>query len=343
MQTLAVLSSIFILPGIGLLLTRPITLGRGKFPVPVAASVVIAVVLFVVLVALPDSATVWARLHGTSRDRIIFGEDASGLSVLRLEPGGRQARTTVFVNGLGQSTLPYGEVHTALGMVPAFVHANPREVAIIGLGSGDTVYGAAGRPQIEKITCIEIVRPQLEGLKQLRGRHPYGGLLGLLEDRRIDHVSGDGRIYLMHSTRKFDIIEADALRPSSAYSGNLYSDAYFTLVRDRLRPKGLAATWSPSARVHNAFVRVFPYVVSLPGILLGSSDPIDLDREAVAQRLADPRVRDHYARAGIDAEQLMSFYLAGPGRYGPDFDRTALTDFNTDLFPRDEYDLETQR
>jgi hypothetical protein len=83
-------------------------------------------------------------------------------------------------------------------------------------------------------------------------------------------------------------------------------------------------------------------VVSLPGILLGSSDPIDLDREAVAQRLADPRVRDHYARAGIDAEQLMSFYLAGPGRYGPDFDRTALTDFNTDLFPRDEYDLETQ-
>jgi hypothetical protein len=27
----------------------------------------------------------------------------------------------------------------------------------------------------------------------------------------------------------------------------------------------------------------------------------------------------------------------------PDFNRTALTDFNTDLFPKDEYDLASRR
>jgi spermidine synthase len=240
---------------------------------------------------------------------------------------------------VGQSVLPYGDVHTALGMLPAFIHPDPKHVAIIGLGSGDTVYGVAGRPQIDTITSIEIIRPQLATLKELTRTFPYGGLLGLLNDPRIEFVSGDGRIYLMRSGRRFDIIEADALRPSSAYSGNLYSVEYFTLVRDRLQPKGLAATWAPTARVHNGFIRVFPHVLSVPGILIGSNDPIELNREAIASRLADQRVRDHYARAGIDADQLMSSYLAEPARYNPDFDRAALTDFNTDLFPKDEYDL----
>jgi spermidine synthase len=299
----------------------------------------LAIIMLLIGWAMPDAATLWARLHGASLDRLVFGEDASGLSVLRIEPGARQARATVFVNGVGQSVMPYGDVHTALGMLPAFIHPDPKQVAIIGLGSGDTVYGVAGRPEIETITSIEIIRPQLATLKQLSRVFPYGGLFGLLSDSRIESVSGDGRIYLMHSGRKFDIIEADALRPSSAYSGNLYSVEYFTLVRDRLQPKGLAATWAPTARVHNGFIRVFPHVLSVPGILIGSNDPIELNREAIASRLADQRVRDHYARAGIDAEQLMSSYLAEPARYNPDFDRAALTDFNTDLFPKDEYDL----
>jgi hypothetical protein len=298
-----------------------------------------AVALALILFVMPDAGRLWARLHGTTTDRLVFAEDASGLSVLRVEPAASQLRTTVFVNGLGQSVMPYGEVHTALGMLPAFIHPHPRYVAIIGLGSGDTVHGAAGRREIERITCVEIIRRQLDTLRELTGVHPYGGLLSLLNDPRVEHVAGDGRIYLMHSPPRFDIIEADALRPSSAYSGTLYSDDYFRLVRNRLRPKGLAATWSPTSRVHNGFLRVFPYVVSVPGILLGSNDPIEIDRAAIAMRLADPRVREHYERAGVNADQLLSEYLAGPAIYGPDFDRSRLEDFNTDLFPKDEYDL----
>lgn len=345
LKVLAGLSVCFVLFGVALQGVVPLFQAReyekGGRPLLKTAGAIIVMLLGVW--AMPDAATLWARLHGAGIDRIIYGEDASGLSVLRIEPGARQARATVFVNGVGQSVMPYGDVHTALGMLPAFLHPDPRQVAIIGLGSGDTVYGVAGRPQIETITSIEIIRPQLDTLKRLSRRYPYGGLLGLLSDPRIEYISGDGRIFLMHSARTFDIIEADALRPSSAYSGNLYSDAYFTLVRDRLQARGLAATWAPTVRVHNAFVRVFPYVVSVPGILIGSNEPIDLDRNAIAARLAERRVRDHYERAGIDAGQLLFLYLAEPAHYGPDFDRTALTDLNTDLFPKDEYDLTAPR
>jgi len=209
---------------------------------------------------------------------------------------------------------------------------------VIGLGSGDTAYAAAGRPGVEAVTCIEIVGPQLGTLTTLATRFPYGGLQGLLGDPRIHHVAADGRLALMRSDARFDIIEADALRPTSAYSGNLFSDGYFDLLRRRLRPQGLAVTWSPTVRVHNAFVHVFPHVVVFPDILIGSHEPIVVDREAVLARLGDPRARAHYARAGIPVDDLIATHLVELARYGPDFDRAALTDVNTDLFPRDELD-----
>lgn len=341
LKLLAAMGGLFVLFGLRFTIgTRTIALGRQRVPALRAAAGGTVMLMVPILASMPDSHTLWARLHGTGVDRIIVGEDGSGVSVIKR---GSDGRATVFVNGVGQSTMPYGGVHTALGAIPAFVHPAPRDAAIIGLGSGDTVYAVAGRPEIEKVTCVEIIRPQLDTLQELLRRWPYGGLRGLLQDPRIEHVFGDGRIFLMRGGRKYDIIEADALRPSSAYSGNLYSDEYFALVRDHLKPNGLAATWLPTERVHNAFVRVFPFVVSIPGILLGSSEPIEIDREAIARRLAAVTVRHYYEAAGIDIEKMMTSYLAEPARYGPDFPRDTLTDFNTDLFPKDEYDLARPR
>jgi len=301
-----------------------------------AVSLAIVVLIF----SMPDAGVLWARLHGTTTDHIIFAEDNSGLSVIKADRANFEGTKVVFVNGMGQSVLPYGEIHTVLGALPALVHQNPRDVAIIGLGSGDTAYAAASRPETERVVCIEIIRPQLVTLRALAQRDSYGGLRALLRDPRIEHAFGDGRAFLTRTTEKFDIIEADALRPTSAYSGNLYSEAYFTLVRSRLNRNGLAATWVPTVRISNTFVKVFPYVVQVPGILLGSNEPFDIDPASIAARLADPRIREHYRRAGIDIAGLIMPYVdPAPTRIGPDFDRSRLVDVNTDLFPKDEYDL----
>src|SRR5712691_1258228 len=145
-------------------------------------------------------------------------------------------------------------------------------------------------------------------------RLPDGGLVNLLDDPRIEQVFGDGRIQLRRGGT-WDIIEADALRPSSAYSGTLYSDAYFGLLRDHLAPNGLAATWAPTQRVYNTFIRSFPYVIAMPGVLIGSNQPIPFDRTAIAARLADPAARGYFSRAGIDIERLLAPYLANPTVY----------------------------
>jgi len=313
---------------------------RGSGRAGLASGLALAGAGLLLVTVMPDAASLWARLHGTTVDRLIFAEDNSGLSVIKAEGEGVDRRQVVFVNGVGQSVIPYGDIHTALGAVPALAHPNPREVAIIGLGSGDTVYAAAARPQTRQVICIEIIRPQLATLHELARRDGYDGLRALLADPRVEHLAGDGRAFLLRTSRRFDLIEADALRPTSAYSGNLYSDAYFTLVKNRLAPRGIAATWAPTQRVHNTFVRVFPYVVSVPGILLGSNEPFEVDAATVAARAADPHVRAHFRRAGVDIEALVRQYVDGPwARFGADFDRSTLVDVNTDLFPKDEFDL----
>jgi predicted membrane-bound spermidine synthase len=299
----------------------------------------LAMVLVVTLTT-PGSADLWARLHGTTAGQMVFVEDRTGLSVVKADADELSGSAAVFANGVGQSAIPYGDIHTALGALPILIHPDPRDVAIIGLGSGDTLHAAAGRPGIRRITGIEIIGSQLPALRAFADRSGYRGLHGLLMDPRVEHAVGDGRAYLMRTRRRFDVIEADALRPTSASSGSLYSDAYFALVKSRLAPGGLAATWVPTQRVFNTFVKTFPYAVGLPGILLGSDTPIAFDPGVVSQRASEPAVSEYFQRAGIDIERLVEPYLEAPaGQLGPDFDRQALTDVNTDLFPRDEFDL----
>lgn len=291
------------------------------------------------MMAMPDAAELWSRLHGAPSREMLFAEDGSGLSVIKLRQRDWGARPVVFINGLGQSALPYGDLHTALAAVPAFVHGAPKLAAVIGLGSGDTVHAMAGHPSFERVVSIEIVRSQLETLRGLRRVYDYPGLAALLDHPKVEHVFGDGRTYLRRSREQFDVIEADALRPTSAYAGNLYSVEYFRLLRDRLAPGGLAATWLSSPRVRESFLIAFPHVVELREMLIGSNQPIVIDPAVIGERLTDPRVQAYYARAGIDITPLVMHYIGERRVFDPAYPRESLDNYNTDLDPRDEFDL----
>jgi len=324
-------SSLFAVLAIAIALPHSGFRKLGTVPVAVIGSSLVFVPLLLVM---PSSGTLWAHLHGTVVEAMVYAEDGSGLSVVNSD----QRNAILYANGIGQGSMPYGDVHTALGALPAFIHAAPRTAAVIGLGSGDTVHAVAGRQEISRVTCVEIIRGELTTLVDLRRRFPYGGLQDLIDNGRIEQVFGDGRIHLRRGAA-YDIIEADALRPGSAYSGALYSDTYFQLVRAHLAPNGLAATWAPTQRVYNTFIRAFPYVVAMPGILIGSNQPIPLDRAAIDARLAAPEAHQYFARAGIDITQLLNKYLDAPVVYTPAYPRAQLGEVNTDLFPRDEFDL----
>jgi hypothetical protein len=211
-------------------------------------------------------------------------EDGSGVSVLK--PSQSSRNTAVFVNGIGQSWIPYGGIHTVLGALPALLHPDPQNIVIIGLGSGDTAFAAAGRNETTRLTCVEIIGAQLTTLRRHSAIQPYPGLTRVLTDPRIDHVIGDGRAFVLRSGPVFDIIEMDALRPTSAYAGNLYSREYFDLLRRRLKPGGFAVTWAPTARTRDTFASVFPHALVFGDIMIGSNDPIAFDPAVIKVRLA---------------------------------------------------------
>ncbi len=314
---------------------------RNIFKAHVGSVAFALALITIACVALPSAPTLWSRLHGAAPSRVVFAEDGSGMSLMRDDGTESNPYITVFVNGLGYSWIPYGDIHTVLGALPLLVHPDPRDIAVIGLGSGDTLFSIGGRPEVRSIRCIEILRPQLGNLLQLVQTHPDPGVIKLLEDKRVEHLAGDGRAYLMRTELRFDLIEADAQWPTTAYAGNFYSREYFELVKSRLKVGGFAVTWAPTERTHQTFLSVFPYVLRFgDNVDVGSSQPISFEPAKVSAEGQEKFVHDYFAEAGIDVEAMIKDYLQ-PGKvtaYGPDATRPGPADINTDLFPRDEFD-----
>lgn len=305
----------------------------------VLPAIAVAVVLVMAVRLIPPNARFWQLLNGLDRaDMFLFDENESAVSVIKMTPDLKGG--TVFVNGLGQSVMPYqnDDVHTLLGALPVMIHPRPEHVAVIGLGSSGTLHGVAGRPETRRIDCFEIASNQALVLTNYAAQVGDTAVRAVLNDPRLRLIFRDGRYAIRNRNIYYDVIEADALRPTSAYSGNIYSREYFELIRSRLKPNGLAVTWCPTARVLNTFRAVFPYVAYGDRlILIGSNQPINLDWAAIDQRAGSAFSKRHYGRSGMDAQALLTGYrpklklLSAPS--------AVSTEINTDLFPRDEYSL----
>ncbi len=297
-----------------------------------------ALVLTSVLV-IPDSKSLIAALHETKVSRVLYGEDSTGVTLAKLpkDSSNPEDKTWIFINGKSHSWVPFCCLHTVLGVFPAALHPNPERIAVIGIGSGDTTFAVGARFETREVVSIEIVRPLLPTLRELNERQNYPGLSKLFNDPRFTFLNTDGRKYLRESDDRFDIIEADALRPGSAFAGNLYSEEYFELIKSRLRKGGFAVSWAPTQRTADTFIKVFPYVLYGGDVLVGSAQPITLNPELILKRLQDPHVLKHFAGTGVEIDQLIGDFLQNDFKeYTPGPNRLWLTDTNTDLFPKDE-------
>jgi len=299
--------------------------GRG-FVVPALALALLAA-------ALPGPDRLWRRLHGVTGEAplALFEEDAT--SIVALTPD--QGDWRLSVNGKGNSWLPYGSGrygsgHTLLGAMPAAVHPAPRDVAVVGLGSGNTVWAASFRPQTRSVTVFEISSPQPRILGRLAGFVEIPELRRLVEDPRVRVRIEDGRKALEAEDARYDLIETDATWAETAGSGNLYSYEFFRAAARRLKPGGVVCTWAPTPRVCATFGAVFPHVLGDPGdeVLIGSPDPIPNDPEAWGARV---EAGGGYLGRGQALEVRAALARLRPAP------RAAGATLNRDLFPRDEF------
>jgi len=287
-----------------------------------------AVLLALLAWAVPGPDRLWRRLHGVpaSAKLVFFEEDATSVVALTPDEGGWR----LSVNGKGNSWLPYGSGHTVLGALPATVHPAPVDVAVVGLGSGDTAWASAWRPETRSLTVFEISAPQPRILWRLVGVVDVFDTRRLLEDPRLHIRIEDGRKALEAGEATYDLIEADATWPETAGSGNLYSVEFFAAASRRLKPGGVMCTWAPTPRVVASFRAVFPDVLEAEGgdVLIGSLTPIPYELEAWTER-----ARRSVAYLGSERTKEV---VGAVGKLRPAGPAPSVAP-NRDLYPRDEY------
>jgi len=308
-----------------------------------AATVTVGISLALAF-SLPSAESFWARFHGTSEENLLVGEDASGVASLHTIRGNYIMR----VNGKMHGNLPYRSVHTILGLMPALVYPELEEALVIGLGSGNTPWAVAASPNLTHMDIYEIVSPEVAVLEQFFARGmTYPAVSRLLSDPRIDLKLSDGRLALRTEPRAYDLIEADALEPSMAYSGNLYSQEFFELCRSRLKPGGILLTYVPTERTRRTVLSVFPHALDFhaPGyasFIVAGNEPIEFDRERALGVLHNEKLRRYLSDSGeVGATQMLEDYLtqASVTVIGPvNREKYLDGDVNRDLYPRDEYD-----
>ncbi|HLA77236.1 MAG TPA: fused MFS/spermidine synthase [Vicinamibacteria bacterium] len=297
------------------------------------AFVASAGLLAAMAVAFPGQVGLWRRFHGFGQTPAFIEEDATGVAALsRMD----RFRWAVWTTGRHHSTLPFGNIHTALGALPGLLHPAPQEAAVIGLGSGDTAWASGCRVDtMSSVTVFEICAPQRVLLRRFaEGPGSFRKLSQFLEDPRVRIVVADGRNALAREDRRYDMIEMDALWPTSPYAGNLYSLEFYSLCASRLKKGGLMCSWSPSRRVHATFGQAFAHVVEFLGgqVLVGSNDPIAFDLPGWEARLAREDVGAYLGRDRA-AEVLAILRTARPGNPPPALE----AETNRDLRPRDEF------
>jgi hypothetical protein len=288
----------------------------------------LSVLTAIFIIVMPDHRSLWSRLHGDPQGTAMFAEDSSGLvAIIRT-----RSMYKLTVDGKSHSWLPFGGVHSVLGALPAAIHPRPRDVAIVGLGSGDTAWAASFRASTERVTVFELRSGEKKLLTGFAKDERDPKLRAFLGDSRISIKKADGRIALARHDKRYDLIEADAMRPTSAYSGNISSVEFFRLCLKRLKPGGLMCQWAPTPRVQQSFTTVFPYVVDFDSILVGSNEPIVIDHPTWIARLSDSAAVTYLGR---EVTFAVSYLMQRSKRVGRPTEPAA--GLNYDLFPRDEF------
>ncbi len=261
-----------------------------------------------------------ARRLERSPSRLRFLEEGVNATVsVREYPN----QLTLLVNGKPDASTG-GDMTTqaSLGAIPLLAHPRPREVAVIGFGSGVTAHVATFFPELERVDVVEIERAVLRAAPLFR---PVNG--GVEEHAKVNLILDDARSMLRTSDRRYDVIISEPSNPWMAGIANLFSKDYYELSRRRLRPGGIFGQWLQLYRIDSEAVAMIlrTMLASFPEvevwhtdahnlILLGSEQPIphSLARVERAYR-ADHRLRvvgSAYG-PGPQAEHYFGCFLLG--------------------------------
>lgn len=234
-------------------------------------------------------------------------------------------RVVTYLNGQRHGGRPNPSFYVEAAEAAAFARS-VRRVLFIGYGTGSTLEALLGLPEVEEVVLVELNETLMHNLK----RAPL--FQGLLADPRIHLIIGDGRQYLLSNAESFDMILLDPLRSATAYSNNLYSNEFFTLVGEHLNAGGLMMLWQDEFDIlPRTVASAFPHIRQYSYFLLASGSPfieVPSRRKTIIQAF-DSETRKTIERYLAKLPPAKTLVTEAPPE-GP---------INTDWKPRTEYYL----
>jgi spermidine synthase len=258
------------------------------------------------------------------------------------------ANRSLKVNGKADASTNKRDMPTQLllGYLPVFLHPDPQQALVIGLGSGITSRTVAQYDFITQVDTIEIEPAVVEAAKYFNDFNH-----NIHQNPKVKIIEEDGRGYLRVSNKFYDLIISEPSNPWIKGIGNLFSVDFYNLCRQKLKPDGVMCQWihfynmSPEVvkMVINSFRQTFNYcqLWFLPqgndAIIIGSQTPIVIDLEHASRLINyNDTVKFELKRyMHIEsAEDLIAYFLLNNAELA-EFTRGGK--LNTDNYPRLEF------
>jgi spermidine synthase/MFS family permease len=207
-------------------------------------------------------------------------------------------RKSLLVNGIGMTQLtPITKFMVHLPMT--FHRGKPESALVICFGMG-TSYRSALSWNIDT-TAVELV----PSVTKAFGFY-HADAARCVNDPNGHIIIDDGRRYLKRTSKKFDVIVIDPPPPvEAAGSSLLFSQEFYALAKQHLKPNGILQMWFPGGEkataqavlrsIHDSFpyVRAFDSVEGWGTHLLASMEPIEkLSADQLVARMPENAKND---------------------------------------------------
>ena len=176
--------------------------------------------------------------------------------------------------------------------VPMLLHPDPRRVAVIGVGVGQTASRFLMH-DVEQLDCVDIEPAVFPFIAQHFDA-------SWLRDARVHAFAEDGRTFIAHGRGAYDLISIEVGQTFRPGVEAFYTREFYAQARERLRDGGLVAQFVPLAFLDEPSLRriVATFVAAMPRsvlwyntaeLLLIGGDRLVLDPARLRLRVVRPR------------------------------------------------------
>ena len=201
--------------------------------------------------------------------------------------------------------------------LPIYYHpGEPKDGLMIGLASGISVGSLLTHP-FEHLQTVELI-PSMR--RAARYFDLYNGRC--LDDPRHQLIMNDGRNHLLLTGQKYDVIVSEPPNPWIAGVGSLFTREFCELIKQHLKPGGVACQWVQTYQFHEEDLRTilatfrdaYPYLhiwQGAPGdlILIGSLEPLTLDIGRMEADLGGKPGADFSSLEILPISQILSLFI----------------------------------